>query len=520
MRDNGLASLWLRNVPTNSNTQVQPPANVYYNGLRFSPDGNYFYFVRSDPGNPDLKFLYRSPLLGGTPQKLASDVDSNITFSPDGQKFAFMRFDNPEPGKYQLIVRSAESSDEAVLTGGPAGQALYNPAWSPDGKFILCNQLQGGNGLLSLVAVDARSGRRTTIYSSNDRIFEGPRWLPDQSGVLGLVREQSSNYTRTQVGFLSYPDGRFSPVTRDTNSYSGLSVAASGHVFAAVLDEGRWNMFLMPASGSSADARQVTSAGQVISAEAYTYFTWTRDNQWIDDHGLKLNVINPTTGTRTVIATQEGRPAGTPSACPDGRYIVFLSFQLSTGSQSVWRMDTAGGNLKPLTSGKLDQFPTCSSDGMWIYYLIQGDERKLARVPIDGGVPQAVSDLSVSGIFDLSPDGKLAAFGSLEHSGEHKEKLAIVDVNSGKTVKLVDFERFPFGPRRFAHDGNAIVYPTRDHGVDNLWLQPLDGSKGRLITDFASEHIYDFHWSFDGKQLAMVRGHTDSDVVLIHDSRQ
>ena len=36
MRDSsGLASLWLRNVPTNSNTQVQPPADVYYNGLRF-----------------------------------------------------------------------------------------------------------------------------------------------------------------------------------------------------------------------------------------------------------------------------------------------------------------------------------------------------------------------------------------------------------------------------------------------------------------------------------------------------
>ena len=80
-RNNGLASLWLRNVPTNSNTQVQPPADVYYGGLRFSRDGNYFYFVRSDPGNPELKFLYRAPLLGGVAQKLISDVDSNITFS-------------------------------------------------------------------------------------------------------------------------------------------------------------------------------------------------------------------------------------------------------------------------------------------------------------------------------------------------------------------------------------------------------------------------------------------------------
>ncbi len=37
VRENGLASLWLRNVPTNSNTQVEPPADLYYNGLRFAP---------------------------------------------------------------------------------------------------------------------------------------------------------------------------------------------------------------------------------------------------------------------------------------------------------------------------------------------------------------------------------------------------------------------------------------------------------------------------------------------------
>src|SRR6201982_759175 len=86
MRENGLASLWLRNVPTNSNTQVQPAADVVYGGLTFSNDGNYFYFVRSDPGNQNLRFLYRAPLLGGSPQKVESDGDSNVTFSPDGSR--------------------------------------------------------------------------------------------------------------------------------------------------------------------------------------------------------------------------------------------------------------------------------------------------------------------------------------------------------------------------------------------------------------------------------------------------
>jgi serine/threonine protein kinase len=32
VRENGLASLWLRNVPTNSNTQVEPPADLSYSG--------------------------------------------------------------------------------------------------------------------------------------------------------------------------------------------------------------------------------------------------------------------------------------------------------------------------------------------------------------------------------------------------------------------------------------------------------------------------------------------------------
>jgi hypothetical protein len=62
-----------------------------------------------------------------------------------------------------------------------------------------------------------------------------------------------------------------------------------------------------------------------------------------------------------------------------------------------------------------------------------------------------------------------------------------------------------------------VVYPFRHGGVDDLWSQSLDGSPGKQITDFKSEHINDFHWSFDGSKLGVIRGHIDSDVVLIRD---
>jgi serine/threonine protein kinase len=516
-RKNGLASLWLRNVPTNSNTQVQPPAEVYYNGLRFSPDGNYFYFVRSDPGNSELRFLYRSALLGGNPQKLVADVDSNITFSPDGKKFAFMRYDNPEPGKYRLIVRPAENSDgeERVVASGAKGQALSAPTWSPDGNTIVCDALNAGNALESLAAVDVNRGRLKVFFGSNTRLFESPTWMPDGSGLLGLLRGQSSNYHQSQIAFVSYPEGKLTPITRDTNTYSNPSVAGDGRALATIQSEDHWNLFLMPTS----DAR--SQAHPVSTAEAFTNFTWTRDGQLVGDQGSTLTRIDPATGSKTVITTEAGKPTGNPSACADGRYIVFdLGFHGGTGDNNIWRIDSSGDNLKQLTTGKNNNHSLCSPDSRWVYYIEQRDEGKLARIPIDGGAPQTISDLSISDSeFDLSPDGKLAAFGTLEHSGEHKERLALVDTDSGR-AKLVEFEHPPFGLLRFARDGKAVVYPTRENGVDNLWLQPLDGSKGKKITNFTSEHIYDFHWSFDGKQMAMVRGHTDADVVLIRDARQ
>jgi Tol biopolymer transport system component len=507
-RKTGMASLWLRNVPTNSNTQVQPPADVYYNGLRFSPDGNYFYFVRSDPGNAELKFLYRAPLLGGTPQKLSSDVDSNITFSPDGQRFAFMRYDNPEKGKYQLIIRLVDSGEEKVLSSGGSGGALYQPSWSPDGKTIVCEMLDLGNGLIRLMAVDVNSSQSKAFYSSNQRIANKPTWAPDGSGVLVLGKEQSSNFARTQIGFVSYPKGEFFSVTRDTNSYSDLSVANSGHVLATVQNQYQWNLQLMPAAGSAAQARQITTA------DGDTNFTWTADNQLISDQGNLLNLIDPATGNKTTVPGQTS--GGAPWACGSGGFIVFI--RLEGGAQNVWRMDLGGG-LKQLTKGRLDVSPVCTADGKWVFYMNQAGIQKLEKVPIDGGDPQIVSESPSSGTFDVSLDGKLAAFPTLDHSGEHKEKMAVVDTSGGNAPKIVEFERPRFGLLHFSRDGKGVVYPVRENGIDNLWLQPLDGSKGKQITDFNSEHIFDFHWSFDGKQLALVRGHTDADVVLIRDQK-
>jgi serine/threonine protein kinase len=97
--DNGLQSLWLRNVPTSSDTQIVPPSAAVYKSLAFSPDGNYVYFLKAGLGTQSEWDLYRTPVLGGTPQIVVRDVDTGITFSPDGHRMAYARANDPDVGK-------------------------------------------------------------------------------------------------------------------------------------------------------------------------------------------------------------------------------------------------------------------------------------------------------------------------------------------------------------------------------------------------------------------------------------
>ena len=65
----------------------------------------------------------------------------------------------------------------------------------------------------------------------------------------------------------------------------------------------------------------------------------------------------------------------------------------------------------------------------------------------------------------------------------HNKMMTMIDTESGKAAKLMEFERPRFGLLRFARSGKAVVYPTRDNGVDNLWLQPWTGPWSAKVKD-------------------------------------
>src|SRR5262249_16495857 len=153
--------------------------------------------------------------------------------------------------------------------------------------------------------------------------------------------------------------------------------------------------------------------------------------------------------------------------CGSGRYVVFVSAKRAGESSfTIWRMNASGGGLKQLSFGKSDHDPICSRDGEWVYYDDQSPGVRLMRVPLEGGAPSLVSDQI--GIDDLSRDGRMAVYSKFIYD----KKMVIVDTASGKQLHALEVKAEGHFPATFTPDGKAVVYPVRERGADNLWLQP------------------------------------------------
>jgi hypothetical protein len=100
----------------------------------------------------------------------------------------------------------------------------------------------------------------------------------------------------------------------------------------------------------------------------------------------------------------------------------------------------------------------------------------------------------------------------------HKLVLHLDSTEGGQmTYHDVDQRALP-GQISFTPDGKAIAYLVREKGVDNLWLQPLDGGPYRQITHFNKDQILRFVFSPDGTKLGLERGAEESDALLFRDT--
>src|SRR5260370_8933314 len=179
-----------------------------------------------------------------------------------------------------------------------------------------------------------------------------------------------------------------------------------------------------------------------------------------------------------------------------GAYIVFpWAFHDNANLLGIYRVNADGSHPVKLADENFESFPVCSANQNWVYFF--PSVRELGRVPLDGSGPaEAIAGSRVAGAFlagraiGIPPHGKtLAYLIGMAHAldAAPEEKIALLDTT---TLSSPRFRRV--NPRiskgwQFTPDGKAVAYPVAENGVDNVWMQPIDGSHGLQLTHFESE---------------------------------
>jgi Tol biopolymer transport system component len=92
--------------------------------------------------------------------------------------------------------------------------------------------------------------------------------------------------------------------------------------------------------------------------------------------------------------------------------------------------------------------------------------------------------------------------------------VALVPHEGEPKVTLLNI---PAGCVRWTGNSQSLLYSTTQDGVSNIWEWPIAGGAAKQLTHFTSEAIFSFDLSKDGKQLAVDRDTSSSNVVLIRD---
>jgi Tol biopolymer transport system component len=503
-------SLWVRHVAAPNSVRISGPSESDYLWVAFAPDGNSIYYITLERDKGDTA-LYRVPVLGGPPTMAGYDFWP-VAFSPDGKQMAYIRVNHSD----SYLMLSGDGGERAIAQRDKPEyfRGEWNaPAWSPDGKTIACPvRLTDDKGEFeTIVGIDVKSGAQTVLTQKRWSNVGQPAWLSDGTGLLLTAREGST--LPRQVWHIAVPAGDATRITHDLNDYHDLSLTQDSRRLAVVQNQTVSSIW-MAGDDEGAAAKQIIS--EIGSIEL---LAWTPDGGIVyhSNAGQSAEIsITKADGTARRQLTTDARISGGLTVSPDGRYIFFASDR--AGHSNIWRVDIDGQNAKQMTFGEGEFFPECTPDAEWVVYQSGYYEPRLWKMRVDGSSPIQLTVTRASRPA-VSADGQMIAYHYLDPEIEKSQwSIGIVSSDGGPRL-----QRFALPPTlspavrliRWSPDHKSISFVNRQNGLSEIWIQPLDGSATKQVTNFKAEQIAAFDWSPDGRSLAFIRNVQTSDVILI-----
>jgi serine/threonine protein kinase len=501
---NGKQRLIVRRISTFGWSPAVPPEdNVKYLGVTFSRDGRYIYFTRTENNGPGI--LYRLSWPGNTPEQVKKGVDSPISFSPLGDRFAFVRYNRGTD--YALMLSNIEGTNEEVLATRKDEDTLsvYGPAWSPDGKTIICPESRKKPKFhTNLVAFDVNNKSEQVIGASSWFQILQVGWHDDMKSLVISARE--SNSLPFSLWRIQLPEGTARRITPELDDYQGVSIA--GGKIVTIKTNLWWHLWV----STPGDVQQATA---ITSGVGFRYgLAWTSRGRIVYSSmaqgRFNISRINPD-GSDPVQLTMNAGDNYTPAASADGRYIVFASDR--DGAFNIWRMNAEdGSDAVQLTFTDGNFYPSCSSDNEWVAFDNQTKlKMSVWKVPMQGGQPLKIGEKYRMPVF--SPDNQFVACRYDEDSDA--DDVAIFPAQRGRALRYVKVPKQEAQVVRWFGDGRQLTYVKNVNGYSNIWSYDLDTGAEKQLTNFNSDQIYAYAWSPDYKQVASQRGNKVSDITII-----
>jgi eukaryotic-like serine/threonine-protein kinase len=514
--DNGKKSLWLRQLASTNSVQLLPPAPRAYLIPEFTPDGSFIDYLEKVNLTDRSGTLYQISVLGGTPRKLVDRLDSPVTFSPDGKQIAFVRNDAIKSESYVILADPSGGHETTLATrriGNDIGPFAV-PSWARDGKTIAVSGSDpAADGLnYHLMNVSTSDGSTKPFSPVHWRTINHLLWIPDGSGI--LIAGQEKTGAPQQIYWNAPGSAEAHKITADLNSYISLSVASDSRSLLAVQSDINVNLWVGPANNP--DAAVQISSGRM---DGIGGLAWTMDGRIVYQGNVgdtyQIWMVNAD-GSNAHQVTSDRYFHTQPAVCESGRSIVFESDP--TGVHHLFKMDLDGNNVTQITNGGGEGSPSCriQSNDMVFSGASPDGRTLLYRMDLGGGPAVPLSDLLVLGGADYSPDGSrvLAAFLD-QKTGRIKGYVLPASggasIFAGDPPSTID----AMGIVGWTADGRGMAALDDRSGVPNLWIYPFDGSPAKQITHFPKSEIHGFAWSPDGKRIALSRGPTEQNVVLI-----
>jgi serine/threonine protein kinase/Tol biopolymer transport system component len=512
----GNRSLRVKQIATGSEVTVVPQQAGFFLAATFTPDGNYLYYVHSDPANANNNNVYVVPSMGGASRRVVSDVVSGVSFSADGKRMTYLRRIQ-EKDSPQVMVANADGSGEKLLYQGQEGVAFSAPSWcSAEDRIAILSGEVGKNTELLILGMDGKVERKLTPPAVSSDVA----WMPDGSGLLVTGSGSVSDY-HFQIWFQPYFEGQPIKLSNDLDGYNSLSVTGDGKTLVA----SRWRPASTIFTGEVPRVLNDKIKWELgtISSEQTAGFgglSWTGSGKLLQVDGANRLFLTGSDGSGRTQLGEDGQAVMEATVCGTGDEVAMVRLG-SDQAANVWRLNGSTGDSKQLTNTKFATSLSCTPDGKWVVYQDAGS-RAIYKISSEGG---AATELLRGNVWSpsISPDGKLLAYMTAEGQGaKQKVSFAVRSVEGGTPVKQIelapDFQTVNGGPSlAWTADGSALTFLSTMGNAQHLMMQRLAGGQPVQLTHFDAEPsmILTYAWSRDGKKIALSRARYNSrDIIM------